>query len=248
MLAAATLAAAAVLLWWPARPAERLGRLGLTDRGSPLERSAVKARATPAAAWWLSPWLSALVAVFAVSSVIRGPTGYAAGALAAAAVMVLLRRTSSAAEVRRRELLQRDLPLAVDLLVSCVVAGKAPGQGLVAVAASVGGPLGADLRAVASRLELGADPMVVWHDLAVDETFSPLGRSLARSARTGSSVSVALSRCADDLRRERRATADANARKVSVRASAPLGACFLPAFFLVGILPTIIGSVRSISW
>ena len=43
MLAAATLAAAAVLLWWPARPAERLGRLGLTDRGSPLERSAVKA-------------------------------------------------------------------------------------------------------------------------------------------------------------------------------------------------------------
>jgi hypothetical protein len=33
-----------------------------------------------------------------------------------------------------------------------------------------------------------------------------------------------------------------------VRVSAPLGACFLPAFFLVGILPTIIGSVRSLSW
>ncbi len=88
----------------------------------------------------------------------------------------------------------------------------------------------------------------MWQDLAQDETFAPLGRSLARSARTGSSISVALSHCADDLRRDRRAAADANARKVGVRVSAPLGACFLPAFFLVGILPTIIGSVRSLSW
>jgi Flp pilus assembly protein TadB len=196
----------------------------------------------------MSPWLSALVAVFAVTRVVPGASGYAAGALAAVAVVVLLRSTRSAAEVRRREQVHRDLPLAVDLLVSCVAAGRPPGQGLVAVAASVDGPLGADLRAVASRLELGAEPLVVWQDLAADETFSPLGRALARSARTGSSISVALSRCADDLRREHRAAADANARKVSVRASAPLGACFLPAFFLVGILPTIIGSVRSITW
>jgi Flp pilus assembly protein TadB len=168
--------------------------------------------------------------------------------LVAVLVLVLLRATTSAADARRRSQVQRDLPLAVDLLVACVNAGRPPGQSLVAVAASVRGPLGEDLRGLAGRLELGADPAAVWQDLAQDETFAPLGRSLARSARTGSSISVALSHCADDLRRDRRAAADANARKVGVRVSAPLGACFLPAFFLVGILPTIIGSVRSLSW
>jgi Flp pilus assembly protein TadB len=196
----------------------------------------------------MSPWLSALVVVFTVTRVVPGAPGYAVGVLAAGAVVVVLRSASSASEVRRREQMRTDLPLAVDLLVSCVNAGRPPGQSLVVVSASVGGPLGEDLRAVAGRLELGADPVAVWKDLAADETFAPLGRCLARSARTGSSISVALARCADDLRRDRRAAADANARKVSVRASAPLGACFLPAFFLVGILPTIIGSVRSISW
>jgi Flp pilus assembly protein TadB len=248
VLASVVLAAAAVVLWWPSAPVDRLARLRLTGHGPPPERTDRPARPVRTTPWWMSPWLSALVAVFAVTRVVPGPSGYLVGALAAVAVVVLLRSASSAAEVRRREQIQRDLPLAVDLLVSCVAAGRPPGRGLVAVAASVGGPLGEDLRTVASRLELGADPMVVWRDLAADETFTPLGRALARSARTGSSITVALSRCADDLRRERRAAADANARKVGVRASAPLGACFLPAFFLVGVLPTIIGSVRSITW
>lgn len=248
MLLAGVLTMGAVLLWWPHPSRDRLARLRLTPSASPPVPAADRGPAAPRRAWWMSPWLSALVAAFAVSRVLPGPAGYVAGAAAAVAVVAFLRTATSAAALRRHEHVERDLPLAVDLLVSCVAAGRPPGRALVAIAASVGGPLGEDLRAVAGRLELGADPMVVWQDLAADPTFAPLGRSLARSARTGSSISVALARCADDLRRARRAAADANARKVSVRASAPLGACFLPAFFLVGVLPTIIGSVRSISW
>lgn len=255
MLVPALLAALATVLWWSRPAADRLCRLGLVPAG-PLTSDRTTTGCAPAPErvssdgrpWWTSPWLSALVAVFAVTRVVPGSPGYVVALLAAGAVVAVLRTATSAAELRRRERVQRDLPLAVDLLVSCVNAGRPPGQSLVAVAASMGGPLGDDLRAVAGRLELGADPVAVWEDLAADETFAPLGRCLARSARTGSSISVALARCADDLRRRRRAAADANARKVSVRASAPLGACFLPAFFLVGIVPTIIGSVRSISW
>lgn len=192
--------------------------------------------------------MSALVVVFTVTRVVPGMPGVSLGLLAAGMVVAVLRTSRSAADVRRHERMRADLPLAVDLLVSCVHAGRPPGQSLIAVAASVGGPLGEELRGFSRRLELGADPATVWNDLAADETFRPLGRCLARSARTGASIGVSLARCADDLRRERRAAADENARKVSVRASAPLGACFLPSFFLVGIVPTIIGSIRSISW
>ena len=243
MLASALLAALAVAMWWPHRAGDRVRQLLLSDRRQP--RSAATAGDRR---WWMSPWVSSLVAAFAVDAVVAGVAGHAAALAAAVLVLVLLRASSSAADVRRREQVRRDLPLAVDLLVSCVHAGRPPGQSLVAVAASVRGPLGEDLRSLAGRLELGADPAAVWQDLASDETFAPLGRSLARSARTGSSISLALSHCAEDLRRDRRAAADANARKVGVRVSAPLGACFLPAFFLVGILPTIIGSVRSLSF
>ena len=243
MLASALLAALAAGLWWPRQARARVGRLRLMGPRKPRSATTADGRR-----WWMSPWVSALIAAFAIDAFVPGTPGHAAAVLVAVLVLVLLRATTSAADARRRSQVQRDLPLAVDLLVACVNAGRPPGQSLVAVAASVRGPLGEDLRGLAGRLELGADPAAVWQDLAQDETFAPLGRSLARSSRTGSSISVALSHCADDLRRDRRAAADANARKVGVRVSAPLGACFLPAFFLVGILPTIIGSVRSLSW
>ena len=257
MLVPALLITAAILLWWPDSAHKRLRWLELAAslQGVAVEgRSGAHAAETPPRAspdgrrWWTSPWLSAAVVVFTATRVIPGVAGYAVGMLAAGAVVLVLRHAASAAEVRRSSRVREDLPLAVDLLVSCVRAGRPPGQSLLAVAMAVGGPLGDDLRAVAGRLQLGADPAAVWQDLAAHETFAPLGRALARSARTGSSIGAALSRCAEDLRRERRAAADANARKVGVRAAAPLGACFLPAFFLIGILPTIIGSVRSLPW
>ena len=58
-------------------------------------------------------------------------------------------------------------------------------------------------------------------------------------------VAQVISGVADDLRRERRAARRERSRKVAVRTAAPLGACFLPAFFLIGIVPTIIATFRS---
>lgn len=247
MLLAWALVAAAAGLWWPRERRDRLHGLGL-PRGDDTAPVAGPAPQVPGRPWWMSPWLSCAVTVFAVTRVVPGVPGLVVGCLAAAGVAVVLRTASTAAEVRRRQRVQADLPLAVDLLVSCVAAGRPPGQSLAAVATAVGGPLGEELRLVVGRLELGADPVTVWRDLSEHEALAPLGRSLARSARTGSSIRSGLARCADDLRSARRAAAQVDARKVSVRASAPLGVCFLPAFFLIGIVPTIVGGVRSVSW
>jgi pilus assembly protein TadC len=65
---------------------------------------------------------------------------------------------------------------------------------------------------------------------------------MARSLDTGAPAAEALTRLADDLRRERRTLADQAARSVGVRAAAPLGLCFLPAFVLVGIVPSIVSA------
>ncbi|HYJ66857.1 MAG TPA: type II secretion system F family protein [Nocardioidaceae bacterium] len=173
------------------------------------------------------------------------------GLLVGGAVAVGVRRWVAAAEPaserRRRAELERDLPLAVDLLVACVSAGQAPTAALGAIADALPGPLGDRLRTTAARLALGADPETVWRDLATDPTLAPLGQTLARSARTGASITKALSRCADDLRRQRRARAETVARSVGVRAAAPLGACFLPAFLLIGVVPTVVGAFGALA-
>ena len=51
---------------------------------------------------------------------------------------------------------------------------------------------------------------------------------------------------ADDLRRRRQAEMTRRTRAGGVATALPLGLCFLPAFFLVGIVPTLLGLVGSV--
>lgn len=55
-----------------------------------------------------------------------------------------------------------------------------------------------------------------------------------------------LTRLADDAREASRTNAVSAARKVGVKAVAPLGLCFLPAFVLLGIIPVIAGLASTI--
>jgi pilus assembly protein TadC len=112
------------------------------------------------------------------------------------------------------------------------------------VADAVGGPLGQALRRVGSRIDLGGDQLVVWAETARDPAFGPLARAVVRALDTGAPIAQSLTHLAHDLRRERRAAADEAARRVAVHSAGPLGLCFLPAFVLVGIVPTIIGAFR----
>lgn len=139
---------------------------------------------------------------------------------------------------RRRTAELADLPLSLDLVVAAVDAGRPTTTTLALVADAVGGALGERLEAVAVRIEVG-DPATVWRELADDPVLAPLARALARAARSGTSVHRSLLRSADDLRSSARAEALERARSVGVRTAAPLGACFLPAFLLVGVVPTV---------
>jgi Flp pilus assembly protein TadB len=184
-----------------------------------------------------------------VAVVVGGSLGLVVGAAAAVAAFVVLRRLEPAATRRRRERLSADLPTAVDLLGACLHVGRPPDDALRVVAAAVGGPVGDELGVVTVRLALGADPVGVWREVGAQPgPLAPLGRTMARSLQSGAPMADGLRLLASDLRGRRRAAAEQQARSVGVRAAAPLGLCFLPAFVLIGIVPSIVGAFASMSW
>jgi Flp pilus assembly protein TadB len=184
-------------------------------------------------------WACAIGGVGA-AVLVGGPAGVAAGLVASAVAWVVTGRLEPAAVRRRREALEAALPLAVDLIAACLHAGRPPAQAAQVVAQAIEGPLGDELAVLAARLSLGADPVGVWRGVDADHPLASLARVMARSLETGAPASQGLTRLADDLRRDRRAGVDKAARSVGVRATAPLGLCFLPAFVLIGIVPAVV--------
>jgi len=176
---------------------------------------------------------------------VGGPVGLAAGIAAAVIGWRVLGGVESPAERRRREELERDLPTAVHLLGACLAAGAATTGALELVAGALPGAVADELQVVRHRLALGVDPVAVWRAVARHPQLRPLGRSLARAHQSGASVAAAVEALAADLVAESRGRTDALARSVEVRAAAPLGACFLPAFVLLGVVPMVVGVFSS---
>ena len=106
------------------------------------------------------------------------------------------------------------------------------------------GPTAQRLDGALARLRMGVDPSLVWGGLADDDVLATLGRTLARAETSGSSVADAVERLADELERSSLAAVEDRARAVGVKAAVPLGLCLLPAFLLIGIVPTVAGLLR----
>lgn len=155
-------------------------------------------------------------------------------------------RLESPSAVRAREEVARDMPLAADLLGACAFVGRPVDESLEVVARAVGGVLASRLETITARLALGADPATEWRALAADPQLAPLARTLARTLESGAPLVDGLARLAEDCRRERRTVTQLRARNVGVKAAGPLAACFLPAFMLIGVVPTIAGAFANL--
>jgi Flp pilus assembly protein TadB len=228
-LVAALFGAAAAVLVVPPRAR---ARVGATVRNPGTDDRAVLLRARPV----LVP-----LAFVGAWAFLGGFVGAVAGVAAATFAWRVLGRAESPSARRRREELDRDLPTAVHLLGACLEAGAATSVALESVAAALPGAVADELLVVRHRLALGVDPVTVWRDLAQHPQLGPLGLSLARAHRSGASVRDAVAGLARELSARSRSRTDALARSVEVRAAAPLGACFLPAFLLLGVVPMVVG-------
>jgi Flp pilus assembly protein TadB len=191
-------------------------------------------------------WAAGALAGFVCVSLVGGPVGWAVGALVTVGCVRILGRLEPRAVRLRRARILAELPMAIDLLAACLRGGGAWHESVEAVADAIGDPLGSELARVAARIRLGADPAEEWLGLTNEPILAPLGRAAARAATGGAPVAATLARLARDQRRTARAAASARARTAGVRAVAPLGLCFLPAFVLLGIVPAVAGIAANV--
>jgi pilus assembly protein TadC len=188
-------------------------------------------------------WGPVAVTGFAVAVLAGGLTGSAAGLAAAFGARRWLRARRDAAPAPGTDAGPDPavLPLCADLMAACLAAGATPGEAAGAVGRCLGGPLGAALIRVRAETRLGADPADCWERFGTLPGARGMGRCLARAATTGSAQVAEMSRLAADHRAAQARAALAGARRAAVLATAPLGACFLPAFLLVGVAPVVMG-------
>jgi hypothetical protein len=217
-----------------------------------------------ASARWRKPTLrQALAAVCvgcAVGLFIGGLGGVFVGPLAATAALVAGIRGASRAEQDRQRRLVASASAPVDLFAASLSAGLFPADAAAVVAVAYGGagPVGqeaarvgqetAPVAVIAERfarsaraLRAGADPETAWRPLMVDAATAAVGAAAVRSSRTGAPAARTAAAAAQECRAAARQAARAEIRAAAVRATAPLALCFLPAFVLVGIVPTALG-------
>ncbi len=188
-----------------------------------------------------------LLAGVGVGLFLGGTAGLVAAPVAVGAAWLALARSEPSGVRREREAIVRELPHVVDLLSCALRAGASPPAALATVIAACPGSTAQRLDGVLARLSMGVDPVVVWGALADDDVLAPLGRTLVRSERSGASVAGEVERLADDLERASLAAVEDRARAVGVKAALPLGLCLLPAFMLIGIVPTVAGLLASLT-
>ena len=191
-------------------------------------------------------WAVGALAGFVCVLLVGGPVGWAVGVLVTVGCVRVLARLEPRSVRLRRARILAELPMAIDLLAACLRGGGAWHESVEAVADAIGDPLGSELARVAAHIRLGADPAEEWLSLTNEPILAPLGRAAARAATGGAPVAATLARLARDQRRTARAAASARARTAGVRAVAPLGLCFLPAFVLLGIVPAVAGIAANV--
>lgn len=258
LLGASALAAAAgALAVRPPDPAARRARQVLA-RIRPPVRSPAGARAETAATRGVDAadaaarrltvlrMVAGLGVLGLALTVVGGVLGVLVGVVAAWLAYTALSRAESPSERRRRDRLAAESPMVADLLAACLDCGATPARAVGAVAEALGPPWRDLLLAPVAAIGLGADPVRAWRRLADDAVTAPLADVLARGADDGVALVPLLRALAVDRRRERRAAARRRAQHVGVAALGPLGACFLPAFVLVGVVPVVVSVGRGV--
>ena len=177
---------------------------------------------------------------------VGGVPGVLTGLVAAWVARAALRRAASPADPAVQARLAAELPMVSDLLATCLECGVTPARAVHTVAVALGRPWSDLLLPPLAAARLGADPRRCWQALAADPTTAPLADALARAADDGVALVPLLRALAADRRRERRSAARRRAQRVGVLALGPLGACFLPAFVLVGVVPVVVSVGRHV--
>jgi tight adherence protein C len=168
----------------------------------------------------------------------------------AATVLALLLRAQRTirAPRRRRQMIERDFPLALDLLVTSLHGGATPVQAIAEVTDYLPEHLASAFRTVATCSARGMRSDVAVRQLS--ELLGPVAHPLVDALITAEAYGLALAPVLDQLAAEARATrrrqAEARARELPVRLSVPLVVCTLTSFVLTTVVPLLLGALSSL--
>jgi Flp pilus assembly protein TadB len=171
------------------------------------------------------------------------------GVLGAASAVAVRRWSRRRAEARLRAVRTEAAPAMIDLLGACLRAGLNPYLAICRVVERSPGTLRSELDRAVVDLRLGRSPGAALRAVAertgLDE-FRAAASALEAADRWGMGPAEALAARAEALRSRRRLEAEAEAGRAAVRLAFPLVLCFLPAFALVVVVPTVAGAVQAL--
>lgn len=128
-------------------------------------------------------------------------------------------------------------PEFAELIALCLDSGLALNDSIGAAGEVVGAPVKRFADESTALLKMGADARQAfggWHQVAA---LSPIATTVESIADTGATGANALRLTATRLRRARASQVKRQVRSVGVRATLPIGICFLPSFILGAVFP-----------
>jgi pilus assembly protein TadC len=180
----------------------------------------------------------AIVLLVSVMTRSTGPAVWLAGALGAAVAIYALGKAESPAARRRRDQMVIDLPHVLELLAAAMEAGLPLRNATREVVSITDGPLTDDLQELLASIDLGRSDADAWRSRRAHPVLDRVALDLARSCDSGTMIVSSLRHHAEAARRNRRGALEARAKTVGVKSVPPLVVCFVPAFLLIGIVPT----------
>ena len=199
------------------------------------------------------PWR---IAGLGAGGLLIGLTATVVPGLALGVLLALLALPVAGWVARRRAATRRlaarseAAPAVLDLLGAALLAGLNPHKAVLRVAERAPEALREELGLAAAVLRLGGTPAAALRAAADRSGLDELraaAAALEAAERWGAPPAEALAARAEALRTRARLHAEAEAGRAAVRLVFPLVLCFLPAFVLLVVVPTVIGALRALT-
>ncbi|WP_103337795.1 type II secretion system F family protein [Amycolatopsis sp. CA-126428] len=187
------------------------------------------------------PHIAVAVGGVSTAVLVGGVAGVVAGTIVTATGWWAIRRTrrprSSAVDIAAKLRLAGTL----DLLSACLRAGLPIPSALEAVAGTAPAAASTALSSTAGLLALGSRPDEAWAPVQAAPGLAELAAAAIRTSRSGAAFAAAAGDLAGRFRDELATEAEERAERAGVALALPVGLCFLPAFFCLGVLPVVLG-------
>ena len=152
--------------------------------------------------------------------------------------------------LKRKELIARSLPDAIDMLLMCVSAGLAFPAALTKVAETQSGPVAEEFSRVTKEVQLGQSRTDALNAMAQRTNEIHVQRfvsAMVQVDRFGISVSNVLEEQSMEMRAARRESAREQGQKVPLKILAPIMLFFLPCVLIIILGPAVLGIIRTFS-